>query len=139
MHFPSMCAHHWFQAVQQQTLPRKFGIIVDFFFFWIVVQSLSCVQLPAAPRTAPCQASLSFTMSQHVLKFMYIESVMLSNYLIFCCLLLLLPLTFPSIRVFSNELALRIRWQSIRTSSGLRKYKIGRKSYNWTSDVLMNL
>ena len=110
MHFPSMCAHHWFQAVQQQTLPRKFGIIVDYFIFWIVVQSLSCVQLLAAPRTEACQASLSFTMSQNLLKFMYIESEMLSNHLIFCGPLLLLPLTFPSIRVFSNKLALRIRW-----------------------------
>ena len=89
MHFPSMCAHHWFQAVQQQTLPRKFGIIVDYFIFWIVVQSLSCVQLLAAPRTEACQASLSFTMSQNLLKFMYIESEMLSNHLIFCGPLLL--------------------------------------------------
>ena len=62
------------------------------------------------PWTAACQAPLSFTISQSVLKFMPIDSVMLSNHLILCCPLLLLPSTFPSIRVFSSESALRIRW-----------------------------
>ena len=56
------------------------------------------------------QASLSITISQSLLKLMSIESVMPSNYLILCCLLLLLPSIFPSIRVFSNESALCIRW-----------------------------
>ena len=56
------------------------------------------------------QASLSFTISQSLLKFMGIESVILSNHLFFCHLLLLLPSIFPSIRIFSSELALRIRW-----------------------------
>ena len=80
------------------------------------VQSLSCTQLFATPmdgstpRTVACQAPLSFTISQHLLKFKSIESVMPSNHLILCCSLLLLPLTFPSIRVFSSELALPIRW-----------------------------
>ena len=59
---------------------------------------------------AACQASLSFTISQSLLWFMSIELVMLSNHLIFCCLLLLLPSVFPRIKVFSNESALRIRW-----------------------------
>ena len=73
-------------------------------------QSLSHVQLFATPWTAACQASLSITNSQSLLKLMSIESVMPSNHLILCHLLLLLPSIFPSIRVFSNESALRIRW-----------------------------
>ena len=59
---------------------------------------------------AVCQTSLSFTISQSLLKFMSIESAMLSNHLILCCLLLLLPSVFPSITIFSNESTLRIRW-----------------------------
>ena len=62
------------------------------------------------PWTAVCQASLSFTISWSLLKLMSIESVMLLNHLILCRLPLLLPSIFPSIRVFSNVLALRIRW-----------------------------
>ena len=75
-----------------------------------LVQCLSCVQLCATPWTAACEASLSFTISQRLLKFMSIESVMPSNHLILCHPLLLPPSIFPSIRVFSNESALRIRW-----------------------------
>ena len=60
--------------------------------------------------TAACQASLSFTISQSLLKLMSIESVIPSNHLILCHPLLLLPSIFPSIRVFSNESALRIKW-----------------------------
>ena len=75
-----------------------------------VVQLLGCVQLFVTPWMAAHQASLSFTIPQSLLKFMSIKSVMLSNHLILCHPLLLLPSTFPSIRVFSNELALRIRW-----------------------------
>ena len=74
------------------------------------VQSLSCVQLFATPWTAAKQASLSITNSLSLLKLMSIESVMPSNHLILCCPLLLLPSIFRSIRVFSNESALRIRW-----------------------------
>ena len=62
------------------------------------------------PWTAACQASLPFTISQSSLKLMSIESVMPCNHLILCCPLLLLPSIFPSIRVFSNESVLRIRW-----------------------------
>ena len=74
------------------------------------VQSLSHVQLFATPRTTAHQASLSITNSRSLLKLMSIQSVMLSNHLILCHLLLLLPSIFPSIRVFSNESALHIRW-----------------------------
>ena len=73
-------------------------------------QSLSRVQLFATPWTAAHQASLSFTNSQSLLKPMPIESVVPSNHLILCHPLLLLPPIPPSIRVFSNESALRIRW-----------------------------
>ena len=74
------------------------------------VQPLSRVQLFATPWTAARQASLSIANSQSLLKFMSIESVMPSDHLILCHALLLLPLIFPSIRVFSNESVLRIRW-----------------------------
>ena len=74
------------------------------------VQSLSRVQLFATPWTVARQASLSITNSQSLLKLVSIESVLLSNRLILCCPLLLLPSVFPSIRVFSNESALHIRW-----------------------------
>ena len=67
-------------------------------------------ELFATPWTAARQASLSFTVSQSLLKFMSFELEMPSNHLILCCPLLLLPSTFPSVRVFSNELALHIRW-----------------------------
>ena len=72
--------------------------------------SLSCVRLFATPWTAACQASLSITNSRSSLRLISIESVMPSNHLILCRPLLLLPSIFPSIRVFSSESALRIRW-----------------------------
>ena len=75
-----------------------------------VIQLLSHVGLFVTSQTAACQASMSSTISWSLLRFMSIESVMLSNYLILCCPLLLLPSIFPSIRVFSSESALRIRW-----------------------------
>ena len=74
------------------------------------VQSLSCVQLFATPWTAACQASLSITNSQSLLKFTPIESMRRSNHLILCCSLLLPPSIFPSKRLFSNESVLPIRW-----------------------------
>ena len=74
------------------------------------VQSLSHVWLFVTPWTTACQASLSTTNSRSSPKVMSIESVMPSNYLILCHPLLLLPSIFPSIRVFSNVSALRIRW-----------------------------
>ena len=74
------------------------------------VQSLSCVRLFATPWTAAWQASLSITNSRSLLKLMSIESVMTSNHLILYCPHLHLTSIFPSIRVFSNESALHIRW-----------------------------
>ena len=76
----------------------------------VCVQSLSRIWLFATPWTTVSQAAVSFTISRSLLKFMSIVSVMPSNHLILCCSLLLLPSIFPSIRVFSNESALRIRW-----------------------------
>jgi len=75
-----------------------------------VVQLLSHVRLFVTPWTVAHQASLSFTISWSLLKFMSFESVILSSHLILCCLLLLLPSIFPSIRVFSSKLALCISW-----------------------------
>ena len=76
----------------------------------VVVQSLSHVHLFVTPWTVACQASLSFTTSWSLLRFMSIELVTLSNNLILCHLLLLLLSIFPSIRVFSSESAFHIRW-----------------------------
>ena len=77
---------------------------------FVVVQSLSHVRLSATPWTAAHQASLFFTISQSLLRFISIESEIPSNHLILCCPLLFLPSIFPSIRVFFNEVALRIKW-----------------------------
>ena len=74
------------------------------------VQSLSCVRLFATPWITARQASLSITTSQSSLKLIYIESVMPSSHLILCRPVLLLPPIPPSIRVFSNESPLRMRW-----------------------------
>ena len=93
----SCCSH--LQTFQTPSLTR-----------FVVVQSLSCVWLFATPWTAARQASLSFAISQSLLKFMSIELMMPSNHLILCYPLLLLPSIFPNIRVFSSEWALRIRW-----------------------------
>ena len=78
-------------------------------FILVGVQLLSLVQFSVTPWTAAHKASPSFTISQNLLKFMSMESVMLPNHLILCCLLLW-PSIFPSIRVFSSELVLHIRW-----------------------------
>ena len=74
------------------------------------VQSFSRVLLLATPLTAACQISLSITNSRSLPKLMSIASVMQTNHLILCCLLLLPPSIFPSIGVFSNESILHIRW-----------------------------
>ena len=79
-------------------------------YFVVVVQSLSCVRFFATPWTAARQASLSFTISQGLLRLMSLELVMPSNNLVFCLSFLLLLLLFPSIRVFSKKLALCLRW-----------------------------
>ena len=83
---------------------------VNIYFVIVVVQSLSHVWLFATPWTAACQASLSFTTYQSLLRFTSIESSMLSNHLILCFPLLLLPSIFPSIRGFCDKPALQIRW-----------------------------
>ena len=95
----------------------------------VVVQPLSRVRLFVTPWTATHQASLSFTISQSLLKLMSIESVMPSNHLILCRAFLLLPSIFPSIRVFSSESALCIRWPkywsfSVSPSNDYRKVHI---------------
>ena len=91
------CEFHWLMG-------RRGGS------FSLVIQLLCCVRRFVTPWTAARQASLSFTISRSLLKFMSIESVMPSNHLLLSYPLLLLPSIFPSIRVFSNELALHIRW-----------------------------
>ena len=86
------------------------GLISSFSSVFSSVQSLSCVCLFATPWTAARQASLSIINSLSPTKPMSIESVMPSNHLILCRPLLLLPSIFPSIKGFSNESALRIKW-----------------------------
>ena len=76
----------------------------------LVVQLLCCVWLLETPWIASCQASLSITNSQSLLKLMSIESLMPSNHLILCCTLFLPPSIIPSLRIFSNESVLHIRW-----------------------------
>ena len=92
--------------------PRYFTYVwlISSSFVVVAVQSPSCVRLFGIPWTAACQACLSFTVFWSLCKLMSIESVMLSNHLILCRSLLLLFSTFPSIRVFANELVLCIRW-----------------------------
>ena len=89
------------------------------------VQSLSHVRLFATPSTAACQASLSITDFQTLLKLMSIESVMPSNHLILCCPLLLPPSVFPSIRVFSNESVLRIKLAK------MLEFQLQHQSFQW--------
>ena len=110
-------------AMRLSLIPEPvLGFLWDHFFHtdsvqFSSVQSLSHVRLFATPWTAARQASLSITNSQSPPKPMSIESVMPSNHLILCRPLLLLLSTFPSIKVFSNELALRIRWPKYWTFS----------------------
>ena len=77
---------------------------------WVCCSSVTQLCPTCNPWTAACWASLSFTISQSLLRLMSTQSVMSSNHLIFCCPLLLLPSIFPSIRVFSSESILHIRW-----------------------------
>ena len=81
-----------------------------FYIYFTVLQLLSCVRCLTTPWTAASQASLSPTISQNLPKLVSIVSAIPSNHLILCCPLLLLPSIFPSIRGFSNESALCIRW-----------------------------
>ena len=87
-----------------------FVVAVVFATPWTTAPQVLLSSTISYPWTATHQATLSITISQRLLRFMSNESVMLSNYLNFCCLILLLTSVFPSIRVFSNESALHIRW-----------------------------
>ena len=95
--------------------------------FFAVVQSLSCVF--ETPWTAALQASLSFTISWSLLKLSFIESGTLSNHPILGCHLLLELSIFPSIRVFSNESALHIRWPKVL------KLQLQHQSFQWIFKV----
>ena len=95
------------QLIQILTLISSTWKVMDQFSS---VQSLSRVRLFTTPWTAACQTSLSITNSWSLLKFMSIESMMPSNHLILCHPLLLPPSIFPSIRIFSSESFIRIRW-----------------------------
>ena len=88
-------------------MKEMISVNLDTCIFPYIVQSFSCVQLSV---TAARQTSLSFTISQGLLKLMSIELVMPSKHLVLCRPLILLPSIFPSIRVFPNEWALRIMW-----------------------------
>ena len=104
------------------------------------VQSLSCVQLFSTPWTAAHQASLSVTNSRSLLKLMSIESVMPSNHLILCCPLLFPPLIFPSIKVFSSESVLCIRWPkywSLSSASVLPMNMRGWFPLGWTGLIAL--
>ena len=94
--------------------PEEVGVKVNKFNS---VQSLSCVQLYVTPWMAARQASLSITNSRSLLKLMTIESVMPYNYIILCRPLLLPPSIFPSMRVFSNEAVLHIKWPKYQSFS----------------------
>ena len=102
-----MILSHWMTSSSMQSLESGTSRTKIFWFKLLSVAQL-CPTL-CDPRAAALQTSLSFTISWSLLKLMFIESVMPSNHLI-VCYPLLLPLIFPSIRVFSNESALRIRW-----------------------------
>ena len=88
--------------------PREFKF--DHIIYLMLFTLQSCVQLFVTPLTAVHQASLPFTIYWSLLKLMSVESAMPSNHLILCHPLLLPPSVFPSIRIFSKELALHIRW-----------------------------
>ena len=98
----------WLTDLKQDPSMFSFPILV--LNIVVVVQSLSRVWLFVTPWTTAHQASLSFTISRHLLKLMSIESVIPHNHLILCHPLLPLPSIFPNIKVFSNESALCIRW-----------------------------
>ena len=101
---------------------RSIKVTAEFPWF-LVVQLLSHFQLPATSWTTALQSSLFFTISQSLLKLTSIEMVMLSNHLILCHPLLLLPSTFPIIRKGSNESALHIRWPKL--------FEFQHQSFQW--------
>ena len=127
---------HWVETGYSNSWEPSYSS--DIICGFVVVQLLTCIWFFVTPWTAACQASLSFTISWSLLKLMSTKAVMPSNHLIFCGPLLLLPSIFPSIRVFSSESALCIRWPkywsfsfSISPSneySGLMSFRMERKS-----------
>ena len=134
-------------------LQRKCSSIFNIIVF---VKSLSHVQLFMTSLTVACQAPLSSTVSQSSLTFVSVESVMLSNHLSLCHLLLLLPSIFPSIRVFSSKSALHIRWpkfwsfsfsicpsreysELICSSNGHSKALVAPIQLRWAADGLRSL
>ena len=105
------CVSYVWKNEHKQWPPGQLEIFLgNMSFLQFSVQSLSCVQLFVTPWTAACQVSLSVTNSWSLLKLMSVESVMPTNHLILCHPLLCLPAIFPSIRVFSHESVLCIRW-----------------------------
>ena len=120
--FPSRKGYIWLSFPQCSVSPRRKSFETALLsksgtLFKTSVQSLRRVQLFATPWTAARQAFLSITNSRSLLKLMSIESVMPSNYLILCRPLLFPPLIFPSIRVFSSESVLYIRWPKYGVSA----------------------
>ena len=110
-HAPARQQEQW-ELVSTCAVSKDFLLPMSRMDWWGCSVRLSCSVVSdfAIPWTAACQASLSITNSQSLLKLMAIESVMPSNHLILCCPLLLPPSIFPSIRVFSNESAVHIKW-----------------------------
>ena len=115
VYFPSAMKLSWISG-----LYRHFYILLMIQFS--SVHLLSCVGLFATPRPAACQASMSIANSWRLLKLMFFKSVMPPNHIILCRPLFLLPLFFPSIRVFSNELVLYIRWRKYWSSASASEY-----------------
>ena len=105
------------------------GILIHSSICFSSVQSLSCVQLFAIPWTVAYQASLFITNCQSLPKPMSIELMMPSSHLILCRPLLLRPSIFPSIRVFSNESALRIRWPVL-------EFQLQHQSFQWYANII---
>ena len=112
--FYGFCQIHCIMYPPLQHIQNSFTVLylftIIFFFRFRSVQSLSCVQLFETLWTAACQASLSITISWSFFTFTSIVLVMLSNHLILCHSLLLLPSIFPNFRVFSIKFPLCIRW-----------------------------
>ena len=132
------------QGVLVQIMVRELRSHMQHCCYCLVSQ---CVQHFTSPWTTPRQTSLSFTISQNLLKLMYIESLMQSNHLVLCCPLLLLPSIFPNIRIFSNESVFRVKWPkywsfSISSSnkySGLISFRIDQFDLLAVQGILKNL
>ena len=114
--FPSLRVYSNESALHHVAKVLELQVSITYLLF-SSVQSLSHVRLFVTPWTEACHASLSITNSRSLFKLVSIELVMLSNHLILCCPLLLLPSIFPSIKVFSNESVLGIKCQSIGGSA----------------------